>query len=350
MQHDLVSNSPIQTVDAELFENSSTVAIETVLNQLPQFVPAITQFTTGDVQPSATNTTGANTVSLRGLGANRNLVLFDGRRAQPVNSLLVVDTNSIPSAAIERVEVVTGGASATYGADAIAGVVNFVMKKNFEGLSVDVQTGGTEKGDGEETRVSTLFGANVADGRGNVMLGLEYADRELAYRNGRDFFDAQLTDPSSPATNTTFLAPTQYAPTRESISRTSPHPGHLHGRSCGGAGQRERAVLLRQQIEPAHYGPTQPTGTGAASRAWGAYRYADGFPAMQGWGEEHPLRKVIQERRPGKRHGLGKPAVRLALHAVDAALDFRPRPLRGGRRSRGLRARPTSSRPSPARS
>src|SRR5262245_946426 len=70
VRQDLVANSPIQTVDSEFFENSSTVAIETMLNQLPQFVPAITQFTTGDVQPSATNTTGANTISLRGLGSN----------------------------------------------------------------------------------------------------------------------------------------------------------------------------------------------------------------------------------------------------------------------------------------
>src|SRR5262245_33292108 len=76
VRQDLVANSPIQTVDSDFFENSSTVAIETMLNQLPQFVPAITQFNTGDVQPSATNTTGANTISLRGLGSNRNLVLF----------------------------------------------------------------------------------------------------------------------------------------------------------------------------------------------------------------------------------------------------------------------------------
>src|SRR6187402_1268729 len=212
VQRDFEANSPIQTVESDLFENSSTLAVETVLNQLPQFVPAITQFDTGNVQPSATATTGANTLSLRGLGANRNLVLFDGRRAQPVNSLLVVDTNSIPSAAIERVEVVTGGASATYGADAVAGVVNFVMKKDFEGLSLDVQTGATAVGDAAESRVSALFGANVGDGRGNVMMGVEYADREEAKRYDRPFFDAQLRDPSAPATNTTFLTPTQYTP------------------------------------------------------------------------------------------------------------------------------------------
>lgn len=293
VQRDLVANSPIQTVDSQFFENSSTVGIETMLNQLPQFVPAITQFDTANVQPSATNTTGANTISLRGLGSNRNLVLFDGRRAQPVNSLLVVDTNSIPAAAIERVEVVTGGASATYGADAIAGVVNFVMKKDFEGLTLDVQTGGTEQGGGGETRFSTLFGANLDGGRGNVMVGLEYADREIVWRNGHDFFDAQLTDPSAPATNTTFLTATQYAPTAgnlpdinviRDIFQGGPVPVPANAASQSFFVNKSNGTLWTNAA----------AGVGAASTAWGSYRYADGFPPMQGWGEEHPLRKVIQ--------------------------------------------------------
>ena len=81
-----------------MFEQTSAVGVETILNRLPQFVPAVTQFTTGDVQQTATNTVGASTVSLRGLGPNRNLVLINGRRAMPVNPTMVVDTNSIPSA------------------------------------------------------------------------------------------------------------------------------------------------------------------------------------------------------------------------------------------------------------
>jgi outer membrane receptor for ferrienterochelin and colicin len=96
VQRDFTANSPIISVESDLFENSSTLAIETVLNQLPQFVPAVTQFVTGEVQNSPTVTAGANTISLRGLGSNRNLVLIDGRRAQPVNALLTVDTNTIP--------------------------------------------------------------------------------------------------------------------------------------------------------------------------------------------------------------------------------------------------------------
>ena len=113
-------------------------------------MPAVTQFTTGDVQQTATNTVGASTVSLRGLGANRNLVLINGRRAMPINPTMVVDTNSIPSGAIQRVEVISGGASAVYGADAVGGVVNFILKDNYEGASVDVRYGDTENG-GDQT-------------------------------------------------------------------------------------------------------------------------------------------------------------------------------------------------------
>src|SRR5262245_3666658 len=76
VRQDFTANSPIQTVDQAMFEQTSAVGVETILNRLPQFVPAVTQFTTGDVQQTATNTVGASTVSLRGLGANRNLVLI----------------------------------------------------------------------------------------------------------------------------------------------------------------------------------------------------------------------------------------------------------------------------------
>src|SRR6185503_9974342 len=133
VRQDFTANSPIQTVDQAMFEQTSAIGVETILNRLPQFVPAVTQFTTGDVQQTATNTIGASTVSLRGLGANRNLVLINGRRAMPVNPAMTVDTNSIPSSAIQRVEVISGGASAVYGADAVGGVVNFILKDNFEG-------------------------------------------------------------------------------------------------------------------------------------------------------------------------------------------------------------------------
>ena len=129
---DFTSNSPIVTINASTFENTSNIALEASLNKLPQFTPAqnMTGVNAQDVQPTATNSIGVSTLSLRGLGPNRNLVLVDGRRMQPVNGLNVVDLNTIPAAAVDRVEVITGGASAVYGPDAVGGVVNFILKKN----------------------------------------------------------------------------------------------------------------------------------------------------------------------------------------------------------------------------
>lgn len=196
-RQDFTANSPITTVDSDTFENTSTVGIESILNRLPQFVPSVTQFTTTDVQNTATNTIGASTVSLRGLGANRNLVLLDGRRAQPVNAALVVDTNTIPTAAIERVEVISGGASAVYGADAVGGVVNFILKDDFQGLDIDTQYGMTEQGDGEEYRVSALIGSNLSNG-GNVMFGIEHAQRQEVDQLDRDWRVQDLNNPSIP--------------------------------------------------------------------------------------------------------------------------------------------------------
>ena len=122
-------------------------------------------------------------------------MLVDGRRPQPANAQLVVDINSIPSAAIESVEIISGGASATYGADAMAGVTNFKMKRNFQGLSLNVQTSQTEEGGGEETSVSALIGGNFAEGRGNAMLGITYTERHALMASERQFYTDGWPDP-----------------------------------------------------------------------------------------------------------------------------------------------------------
>jgi outer membrane receptor protein involved in Fe transport len=204
---DFTATSPITTVDAELLEKSSAINLEANLNKLPQLSPSLTQFGPpegrGDINSTATNTPGATTVSLRQLGANRNLVLIDGRRPTPVNGTGVVDINSIPSAAIERVEIITGGASSTYGADAVGGVVNFILKHDFEGLTVDGQYGVSEHGDGAEYRVSALIGANIDGGRGNVMLGMERYDRKEIKQFDRDWYVDLYSSPDT-AGNTIF--------------------------------------------------------------------------------------------------------------------------------------------------
>src|SRR5690606_21287926 len=194
----------LQTIDAEVFSETSAMAIEYSLNKMPQFVPAATQFTNiadGElINTGATLIAGAATLSLRGLAPNRNLVLVDGRRAMPINATMAVDINTIPAAAIQRVEVITGGASSVYGADAVAGVVNFILKKDFEGATISAQYGAMENGRAGEGRRSGLFGANFADGRGNVMMGLEYAGRSSVDRKHTDFYMTGLRDPSLPGT------------------------------------------------------------------------------------------------------------------------------------------------------
>jgi iron complex outermembrane receptor protein len=233
VRRDLDANSPIMTVDTERFQESSTIGMESVLNQLPQFTPAVTQFNVGSefgvagtsffseqLAVGATRTPGQATLSLRGLGPNRNLVLLDGRRAVPINAGMSVSINTIPPAAIERVETITGGASSVYGADAVAGVVNFITKRDFEGVDFDTQVGQTAEGDGMELRYSVLLGANSGDGRGNVMLGFERSTRDEIFAVERDFRVAGYADPRA-LSQTDFYSAAGYSPVATNLhSRT----------------------------------------------------------------------------------------------------------------------------------
>src|SRR5262245_31750116 len=188
VRRDLEASSPLMTIDTQRLDQSSTISVETILNQMPQFTPAQSQFSAvGEIQTSPTVSLGVGTGNLRGVGTNRTLVLVDGRRGQPVNASLVVDLNTIPQAAIARVETITGGASAVYGADAMAGVVNFVLKDDFEGVSLKMQTAMSEAGDGEDTVFSALVGMNTDDGDANMLLGVEWYERDVAYQRNRDF-------------------------------------------------------------------------------------------------------------------------------------------------------------------
>ena len=198
LRKDFTSDSPTVTVSTENLQNTSEVGIDQALNKLPQFVPGANQITSSvDIQSTPTNSPGISTVNLRGLGANRTLVLLDGRRTQPNNATLVVDLNTIPAAAVDSVEIITGGAAATYGADAVAGVVNFRLKKNYQGVTLDAQSGQTFPGDGTQTTVSALLGSNFADNRGNAMIGLNYSKRDAVFARDRSFFAQAYTDPGT---------------------------------------------------------------------------------------------------------------------------------------------------------
>ena len=200
VRKDYESQSPLVTVGAETLKDRSSVGIEATLNQLPQFTTAGTASSLSAAStpfPSATSAPGAATANLRGLGTNRNLVLVDGRRLQPVNGTLTVDLNTIPSAAISRIEVITGGGASTYGADAISGVVNLILKKNFEGVEFGAQYGITQEGDGQEIQADALFGTNFSEGRGNVMLGINYSERQTILSMDRSWYMDGIRDPNT---------------------------------------------------------------------------------------------------------------------------------------------------------
>ena len=200
-RRDFTAPSPIVTVNSSSFENRAGPEIEQNLNQLPQFhADANSQIgQAAQTQPSASSTPGAAFLNLRGLGPNRNLVLIDGRRGQPTNGSLIVDINTIPEAMIDSVEIVTGGASAVYGADAVAGVVNFKLKHNFQGMEIDANYGISEHGDNREPSVSAVIGSNFPDNRGNVTLSAMYTQRSVVFAKDREFQDAGINDPHTNA-------------------------------------------------------------------------------------------------------------------------------------------------------
>jgi len=174
----IVASSPITEVTAEDLEIRQVVAIEDFLRELPALVPAI--------GPGTNNGTGGGaTIDLRGLGSNRTLVLVNGRRLTPFDLAGVVDTNAIPVALIERVEIITGGASAVYGADAVAGVVNFILKRDFEGAEISAQWGQSQEGDGDRQRIDVTLGGNFADDRGNAVLSVGHTLTEEVLQGNR---------------------------------------------------------------------------------------------------------------------------------------------------------------------
>lgn len=184
---DFVGNSPVATVDAIQFERTGSVNTEDLLNSLPQTVPGL---------DSTSNNpgNGTATVDLRGLGANRTLVLVNGRRTQPTGSAGIVDINTISPALIKNVEVLTGGASSVYGADAVAGVVNFILKEDFEGVEANVGYQMTDQGDAGLLDFNVTVGANFDSGRGNATVSVGYTDRDQLLQSERDFSNISLGD------------------------------------------------------------------------------------------------------------------------------------------------------------
>lgn len=180
---DYVAESPIVTVGAEAIASRGPATIDATFNQMPQF--AASNANSG----SSPARQGRNNANLRGLGIQRTLILLDGRRTQPSDALGAVDLNSITPSLIDTVEIITGGASAIYGSDAIAGVVNFKLRRDFEGFEVDAQYGVTERNDAEAVSLSATLGGKFAEDRGSFVASLTYFDRGGTFRESRPFFE-----------------------------------------------------------------------------------------------------------------------------------------------------------------
>ncbi|HXI86188.1 MAG TPA: TonB-dependent receptor plug domain-containing protein, partial [Parvularculaceae bacterium] len=178
----LSSPVPILSVTADDLKTGSLNVGDT-LNDLPQLRATFSQANS----TRFIGTSGLNFLDLRGLGTDRTLVLVDSHRhvtSQPGS--FQIDVNSIPDDLIERVDVVTGGNSAVYGSDAVAGVVNFIMKRDFQGLAIKGQGGLSSKGDAGSYRTSLTWGMNFGDGRGNIAIAGEYSKQNALFFTQRD--------------------------------------------------------------------------------------------------------------------------------------------------------------------
>ena len=176
----LESTVPITSIGGEQFFQQAQNSIGDTLNDLPQLRSTFAQQNPG----LGIGIAGLNLLDLRGLGTQRTLVLVNGRRHVPadiLNNAVSVDVNTIPNDLIERVDIVTGGNSAIYGSDAIAGVVNFVLRRSFNGLQIRGSAAIAEEGFGASQYVSAMGGRNFADGRGNITLHGEYSRSERVF-------------------------------------------------------------------------------------------------------------------------------------------------------------------------
>lgn len=183
-------SSPVEVIDSEVLEFTGTTNLGDLLQTLPQNVQAINNANSAFTVQSA----GLNLTSLRNLGTSRTLVLINGRRFVSGVSPSVgyaVDLNAIPVGMIDRIEVLTGGASAVYGSDAVAGVVNIVTKTDFEGIMIDAQVGASTRSDKNKEDIYVTFGGELGDG-GNAWMSLGYSNDDPLFARDRAYSNTDL--------------------------------------------------------------------------------------------------------------------------------------------------------------
>jgi outer membrane receptor protein involved in Fe transport len=257
--------TPLTVVTREDIQNTApTNNIADLVNQLPALA--------GSTRPSnsrlelSSGIGGVNTLNLRNLGTVRTLVLLDGRRSVGSTVQGLVDVNTIPQLLVDRVEIVTGGASAAYGSDAVAGVVNFVLNKKLTGIRVESDIGITDKGDGLNYSTNVAGGFSFGGGRGHILLAGEFAHKDGIFEVDREWNQTgyvRIQDPAWTSTSTTpqFLI-------RRQVGAANSTPGGLITGSAGGVANRLRGIYFGQAgaINQYNYGAlTFPSPTGASA-------------------------------------------------------------------------------------
>lgn len=194
-QPNLTSSSSYTIITDQELQFQGTINIEGMLNKMPQ---VFAEYSTGD----SNGASGTATVSLRGLGSNRTLVLIDGKRLMPGDpGLTSSDLNFIPAALVDTVEILSGGASAVYGSDAIAGVVNFKMKRDFDGFRLDTEGTRTTDGDGTTRNLTAAWGTNFGRGAGNVTMYGSLVTSQAITEDNRDVSTCSLQTPAGGTTH-----------------------------------------------------------------------------------------------------------------------------------------------------
>lgn len=262
--------TPLTVLTQEDIQNTSpTNNIADFVNQLPQLA--------GSTKPAnsrlnlSNGSAGINALNMRNLGEGRVLILLDNRRSVGSTIYGWVDINTIPQALIERVEVVTGGASSAYGSDAVSGVVNFVLNKKLEGLKISADTGVTSVGDGFNYSGSIAGGKSFADGRGHFVFNAEIAHQDGIFevnpidRPWNHTGYVRIQDPAFVAATSTTP---QFITTQRQIGAANSTPGGLITGSVGGTANRLRGLYFGQggSVNQFTYGGlTFPSPTGSAA-------------------------------------------------------------------------------------
>ncbi|MBA2920204.1 TonB-dependent receptor [Sphingomonas sp. MAH-20] len=264
--------TPLTVMSLEDIQNSSpTNNVADFVNQLPSLA--------GSTKPAnsrlnlSSGQAGINALNLRNLGETRTLVLIDGRRSVASTITGLVDVNTIPQALVERVEVVTGGASAAYGSDAVAGVVNFVLNKKYEGLKVSADAGITKRGDGFNYSGSVTGGMSFADGRGHVVLNAEVAHNDGIFKVDRAWNATGFVRIQNPNWTPSSTTEPQFL-VRRQIGAANSTPGGLILYSSGGTANRLRGTYFGPggSVNQFQYGALtfpSPTGSSAPSLTQG---------------------------------------------------------------------------------